>query len=259
MRAAKIVVMLAITAVAAVTIFIILLLDAGAADAAMTAVPDTLALLEETIRVGSDGSAEVEVTAVLGRGGGGGLLLPFAFPAPQGFTPPSGPARFSDADAPQVLYLGHRVVSLDLLPGAQPGDTVRVLARVPSWYDMAGTRKAHGVHAVRREFVNTSRHVIAAATTRVVLPPGYMVQSVGDVVPKFDPKANPSPPFAIGTRDGRVEISQHAERVTPSGRMVLAFEMRAARRGVVALAAGLLLAVFYLARFRDILNPGKEV
>jgi len=259
MRAAKAVVILAMIAVTAVTIFIILLLDAGRAEAAATAAPDTLALLQETIQVGPDGSAEVEVMVVLGGGGGGGLLLPFAFPAPERFTPPSGPARFRDPAAPLADRLGHRMVSLELLPDARAGDTVRVRAAVPAWYDMARTRKAHGVHPVRRELVNTSADVIAVAVTRVVLPPGYTVHAVGEVVPRFDPKDSPTPPYAIGVQDGRVVIVQRAERVGTAGRMVLSFEMRAARRGAVPLAAGLLLALLYLVKFRDVLQPGKEV
>ena len=104
MRARKVAIMLVLTAISALTLFIVALLDKPAFGAEIPAVyrapavPDTLEFYRESVSIGPDGNALVEISAVLANGGSGDLLLPFAFEAGDDFTILSGPVQFQPGE-----------------------------------------------------------------------------------------------------------------------------------------------------------------
>nr|MEE4267871.1 hypothetical protein [Candidatus Krumholzibacteria bacterium] len=256
--------MLAITVLTVLTLFVISLVDAKAfgaevpASQALGAVPDTLALLSERITIGSDGNAGVEVVAVLGKGGSGDLLLPFAFEAGQDFAILSGPVVFSRdaAGAPRPVreVLGHRMLNLATTSLSAAGDTVVVSASVPGWFNQKEAREEYGEFSLGHQYLNTSRFLIKKFTLELELPPGMLVHTVTKVVPGYDPKKSPEPPYQIGRSENAGWATLHQENLAPAGGCRLDMHIRPARRGPVPLIAGVVLALLYLVFFRDVLK-----
>ncbi len=264
MRARKVSILLTVTAISALTLFLISLLESEAAAAPVTfaAVPDTLAGYEEKVIVGSDGSASVEITVVVGRGGLGDLLLPFDFDDGSGFSIPSGPASFrrtADGESPPtIMVLGRRMLNLEQLPTAVPGDTIRVAAEVPGWFSQDDSREPYGEFSLERRFVNSSAFVLRDLRLSVVLPPGMLVHSIEDVQPAYNPKKSPTPPFSISRMGDRGAAMLRVDHLPPTSAIRLQLNIRPVRRGPIPLVIGIVFAVLYLVFFRDVLKP-REV
>jgi hypothetical protein len=263
MRARKVAFMLAISALSALTMFVITLPSCADPAAAAelpprAAVPDTLASYQETVIAGPEGDARVEIVAVIGRGEFQDLLVPFDFDDGADFSITSGPARFRRDSggliAPTVMMLGHRMLNLECTD-AVAGDTVRVTAALPGWFAGAAKERPFGEHRVDRRFVNTSDHVMADLRVGLVLPQGMVVHSVEKVVPSYDPKKNPEPPFSVAKDGDRVVVSLARGMVNPAAAVELGVNIRPARRGPLILIVGLVLAALYLMFFRDVLKP----
>lgn len=263
MRARKVAFMLAISALSALTMFVITLPSCADPAAAAelpprAAVPDTLASYQETVIAGPEGDAQVEIVAVIGRGEFQDLLVPFDFEGGTDFSVTSGPARFGrDSDGltvPTVTVLGHRLLNLECTE-AVAGDTVRVRATLPGWFAAAAKSRPFGEHRVDRRFVNTSDHVMADLRVGLVLPEAMVVHSVEKVVPSYDPKKNPEPPFSVTASGDRVMISLARRQVPPTAAVELGVNVRPSRRGPLILVVGLVLAALYLVFFRDVLKP----
>ncbi len=255
--------MLAISALTGLTLFVMTLIDdtafgAEPGDVAPpAATPDTLWSLQEKITIGPDGDASVEVSAVLGKGGSGDLLLPFAFEDGSDFTILSGPVRFSAAAEPVRRVLGNNTWNLQTLPEAAAGDTVVVAAVARGWFDRDKARRDFGEYALSRGYVNTSRFFARDFTMTLVLPEGILVHAVTNVVPAHDPKKSPEPPYAVGRTGDRGWVSLHRKDLAPAGACRLEMRVRPARRGPVLLVVGLAAGLLYLVFFRDVLRPQK--
>ena len=256
-----------ITALSALTLFLITLLDNEAHAAAVgpspavAAEPDTLDLYAETITIGPDGNAHIEILVVLGSGGQVDLLLPFMDENGEDFSILSGPVTFGgdpSRSAPAtVKILGHRLLNLRTTDAAAAGDTIRVTARVDHWFRREDALRPHGEYRLQRGFVNRSAYVFGDFRLRLVLPPGMVVHAVEKVVPDYDPKQSPTPPYALDRSGGRVRATLVASDLAPAGGVRLQLGIRPARRGIIPLIAGLAAALLYLVFFRDVLKPEK--
>ncbi|HPF69728.1 MAG TPA: hypothetical protein PLQ13_03580 [Candidatus Krumholzibacteria bacterium] len=261
MRARRVMIMLLLAAISALTLFVVVLFG-GAAEAAecpASAVPDTLASCRDHLDVAASGDAIASVTVVLGRVSSMDLLLPCSCGDGRGHVITKGPAAFgadaSGAPLPIVEVLGRPHWNLRLLAGAAPGDTIVAEAVVPGWYDADATRREFGVHALGRSWVNSTPAVVRRMELGLSLPPGLLVERVGATTPGFNANRSPEPPYRIlreGDRDVFVITTTDLE---PSGRSAFALEARPGRRGPMALAVGVLLAALYLLSFRDVLKP----
>jgi len=258
MRARRVAILLALTAVSILTLFVLVLID-GEALGATAALPDTLAVYEENVLIGPDGDAQVEVRVVLTEGGSGDLLLPFSFVDGHDFTILSGPARFAadETGAAQPLrrVLGHLMLNLITDPMARAGDEVRVQAAIPGWFQVEESRRPYGEFAVRRDFVNRSGFFLRELHMGVRLPDGMRVHAIPKVVPAYDAKKNPQPPFAVGVVDGHGTAHLTAANLQPADAVRMDILFRPVRRGPIPLIVGLALAVLYLLFFRDVLKP----
>jgi hypothetical protein len=264
MKARKVAILLTLTALTALTLFIVTLMDSPAHGMDVNsdragAVPDTIEYYRESVSIGPDGDAFVEVSAVLANGGFGDLLLPFAFEDGNDFTILSGPVLFNQDDQGRSLptreVLGYRMLNLELVGPVTTGDTLRVRGTVPGWFDRKEARQEYGEFSLRRGFINSSVFVLRRLELAVELPEGMLVHSVTRVSPSYDPKKSPEPPYAIG-RSGDVGWAVlKQEMLKPAGSVRLDLHVRPARRGPIPLVAGLVAVVLYLAFFRDVLKP----
>lgn len=269
MRSRKVTILLALTAVTALTLFMILLLDSEAFGATdpdghlLQAEPDTLDSYLENVMIGPDGDVRVEVTVVLAKDGTADLLLPFAFADALDFTILSGPVRFiknaAGADQPTTLVLGHRVLNLETLPETQRGDSVTVGASVPGWLDTENSKQEFGEIALQRSYINRSTFFVREFYLGLRLEPGMRVHSVKKVQPAYDPKKSPTPPYTIGQVGDSGTITLQVSNLEPAAAASFTIHARSARRGPIPLAVGACLAVLYLVIFRDVLRAKEEV
>lgn len=255
--------MLLLTAITALTLFVVVLLGGPARAAGFeSARPDTLAYCSDILTVAADGDGIVSVTAVLGRVSSMDLLLPCQYEGGRDHQIVRGPALFAPGPRgdvqPLVDVLGRPHWNLRLAPGAAAGDTVVLTAVVPGWYDPDASRREFGVHALARSWVNTSRFVMEDFRLGLVLPPGLLVDAVGATTPAYNANRSPQPPYTVGRDGDRGTCEMRAAALAPSGRVALALEARPARRGPVPLIAGLVLAILYLVFFRDVLKPSPR-
>ena len=255
--------MLLLTAISALTLFLVVLLGGTAHAAGLEdARPDTLVYLADVLAVDADGDATVSVTTVLGRVSSMDLLLPCRYEGGRGHQIVRGPAQFGPGPQgdvqPVIDVLGQPHWNLRLVPGAAAGDTVELEAVAPGWYDPQGSRRQFGAHAFARSWVNTSRFVVGEFRLGLVLPPGMLVDAVGATTPAYNANRSPQPPYSVGRDGDRGTCEIRAESVVPTDRVALAMEARPARRGPVPLIAGLVLAALYLAFFRDVLKPSPR-
>ncbi len=263
MHARRIAIMLLLTALTALTLFVVLLLDEPAFAAAVpAALPDTLEAYVENVTVGDDGDATVSVTAVVGRVSSMDLLLPWHFAGGRGHQIVRGAARFAvgpaGEPAPLVEVLGQTHWNLRLLPGAAPGDTVVLVAEVPGWYDATAAPRQFGVRRFDRTWVNTSRFVLRHFSLGLELPRGLLVDAVGATTPSFSPSRSPQPPYAVGRVGSRGTFAIAVAPLPPAGRAAFTLDARPTRRGPVPLAAGLVLSALYLVFYRDVLSPARR-
>lgn len=260
MKARRITIMLVLTALTALTLFFVSILG-GEAQAATglpaPAMPDTLALYTETLEIGPDGNARVDMVFVVAEGGSGDLLLPFDYDGADSFAIPSGPASFGTAEdgavRPVVTVLGRSM--LHVVCDAADGDTVHVSARVPGWYDRQAMKRPFGEFTLARRYTNFSSVVMRDFRLQLVLPPGMVVHAVEKVEPAYDPKKNPVPPYAVSRDGGRTRIMLSVADLAPAGTTRLALSIRPGRRGPIPLIAGVIFAALYLIFFRDVLKP----
>jgi len=265
MKAKRVSILLAITALSALTLFLVMLCDAEAATeetgTSFPALPDTLAGYKETITIGPDGNARVEIAVVLGQGGFGDLLMPFDFEDGSDFTILSGPAFFGtgtgDQPRPTLMALGRRMLNLHTTADAAAGDTVRVSAHVPGWFDSEASRRPYGVFFLSRRYVNFSAFVLRDFQVVLELAPGMVVHTIDRVVPAYEPKKSPVPPFAISHSGERVTATIKAAMLPPAAESRIDLRIRPARRGLIPLIAGIAFAGLYLLFFRDVLKPKK--
>ena len=92
MRARKVVILLALAALSALTLFLVVLVDGEALGATVSGTESS----PQWKGIGPGGKANVEVLAFLGEGGSGDLRLPLISGSVSDFTIPPGP-RFWDA------------------------------------------------------------------------------------------------------------------------------------------------------------------
>lgn len=265
MKARGVSIFLTVLALSALTLFLVTLLDGEAQGSepgdgrAMSAQPDTLLDYEETITVGPDGTTLVEVALVIGRGGSGDLLLPFEFDDGKDFTILSGPAFFGEDEAgvslPTIMVLGQNMLNLWTPETAAMGDTVRVAATIPDWFRKEESRKPHGEYFLQRRYVNHSRFVMGVFRMNLVLPPGMVVHSIIKVVPDFDPKKNPQPPYSISRSEGLARVGVEVKNLAPASVAQLDINIRPSRRGWIPLIGGLIAVILYLIFYRDVLKP----
>lgn len=265
MKARRVSILLAILVISALTLFLLTLLDSEAEAAekmnlkTRSTQPDTLGSYEETITIGPDGNARWESVVVIGKGGSGDLLLPFDFGDERNLTILSGPARFAPGPGglpqPTLLVLGRKMLNLQTEVSATRGDTLRIAGDLPDWYRQEDFAKPHGEFVLKRRFENYSDFAMADFRMNLVLPPGMVVHSIGQVIPNFDPKKNPRPPYAISERDSRSQVAIFVTGLAPGGAAQMDLNMRPARRGLIPLIGGLLAAILYLVFFRDVLKP----
>lgn len=263
MRSRRVAVLLALAAATATTLFVALLVVGEArAAAASGAAADTLAAYRDELVVDAHGDATVTVTVVLGRVSSMDLLLPWQAAGGRDHQILKGPVEFGAGPdglpRPVAAVSGLPCWNLQLQPGAAPGDTVVVRAVVPGWYDSKRARGQFGVHKMRREWVNSSRFVMADFRLALVLPPGLLVESVGPTVPAFDSNRNPRPPFTVGRQGDRGTFEIRAASMPPTGAASFRIEARPSRRGLLPLLAGGALAILYLVFNRGLLGAGAR-
>jgi len=203
----------------------------------------------ETLAIDADGSARgtiaVDVTGVAASG----FRLPVTWTGASeaSVRRPAGAAVVITRDAGRDWFV--------VTPGPDVGGsmTIELAYRVASAVDFSAAPPAYGHRRLRCEFVNTTGLVIGQFESAVVLPPGYVVTNVNEVVP-VSTESSVGLPYDLTRTDGLGTVTIHASPLDVGDEAAMTLRFKAQTSPVPLLAGLALVGVFYLFRFRDLLT-----
>lgn len=210
--------------------------------------PETLPRYAETVWMNADGSAHVDVDADLPAGTSSPVRLPLAFAEIAGLTV-SGVDRASVA---VVSEAGQRYLSIAFPAALATPMTVRLSGDVPRFFAaLTSPPKAFGNRTLTYRFLNSTASVFRRVDNQVVLPAGYVVQSVEDSEPAAT-ESSTAPPYIVMIREGRqaVRIAVDNVRLGDAASVTFRFKERAIS-ALVPLAL-LAISIAYLVGFRSL-------
>jgi hypothetical protein len=211
---------------------------AGAADG-------SLACYVETMTLHANGNAQVRIVVDIPAGGAGPLVLPLASPNITSLT-----AEGAAPSAVTVETRGDRPVLVVTYAVSAAPQTLAISYGRPSLVDMTAPSLAFGNRGIAYDFVNTTGAAIADFKAAIVLPPGFGVTAVERVLPAV-PEASVSLPYEIGEAGGQVTVTLTGRDVPIGGAEALGLRVKPRGSPLPITGGALLLAVWYLVRFRD--------
>ena len=106
-------------------------------------------------------------------------------------------------------------------------------------------------------FVNGTGEKIDSFETSISLPPKMIVNTVSEYLPKLK-KDDAGDPFSLSKKDGRRAISLKFPNMKFGDRAALRFNMKKEDRPMAVLIIFILLIIWYLITFRDVIHPHGE-
>lgn len=117
--------------------------------------------------------------------------------------------------------------------------------------------KDFGNIEVKYSFVNGTGEKIDSFETSISLPQGMIVNAVNDYLPKLK-KDDARDPFTLSKKAGRRAISLSFAGMKFGDRAALRFSMKAEKRANGVLYIFIIIAIWYLIAFRDVVHPHGE-
>ncbi len=228
---------------------ILLCLACGLVAAAPAAArADVLPRYAETVWMNADGSAHLDIQIDLPAGTTSPVRLPLGAGEVGGLTVSgvdgASPTLVSDA--------GRRYVSISFpTPPAAPA-TLRVSGDVQQFFaGMKSAPRAFGNRTMTYRFLNSTMMVFAKVDNQIVLPAGYVVQSIEDSEPSAD-ESSTGPPYAIVVRDGRHAVRIAVDNVGLGGAASVTLRFKQRTIAPFVPAALLAMGAAYLIGFRSL-------
>lgn len=106
-------------------------------------------------------------------------------------------------------------------------------------------------------FVNATGEKIDSFEIAISLPPKMIVNTVGEYLPKLK-KDDAGDPFSLSKKDGRRVISLKFPNMKFGDRAALRFNMKKEDRPMAVLIIFILIIIWYLITFRDVIHPHGE-
>ncbi len=117
--------------------------------------------------------------------------------------------------------------------------------------------KDFGNIEAKYSFVNNTGEKIDSFEVSILLPPEMVVNTVNDYLPKLK-KDDAGDPFVLTKKEGRRAIILKVANMKFGERAVLRFNMKSEKRPNAIFIIFMLIAVWYLIMFRDIIYPHGE-
>ena len=228
------------------TILSLALLAAGA----LRAAGPEIVSLEERIALDPTGTATVAVTVKLAKAEAGTVQVPTRFKAAEGLKVeglPGVAVALSDKGGVRAFALN--------LPAAPPDPAVvKIAFTVPGFYDWKKEKVADfGNRSLEYKFMNTLPGKVQAYALELMLPPGYLVNTVDDSTPKLTSKT-PVPPYKILRVNGISGISIKHKDLGIGDTCSLKIRFKEDRKSIALLVGGLVLCGLYLVGYRDLVS-----
>jgi hypothetical protein len=223
------------------------------ATAGLAGYGQVLTRYEETVTLAADGTAAIRI--VLEPRGAGGL--PVLIPAGPKTVRDLKVTGIAAAALRQVEKGGERYLELDLPPVLGAAKPIKVEYATDGYFKAGGRPGPFGNRPLRYRFVNVSFAAIDHFAATIALPEGHVFNAVSRFVPEPE-KEGMVAPFAIVRAGGRIIGRITLPRLGLGQEVALACTFRAARRSKLMLVVLAILALAYLAFFRDLLKNGKK-
>jgi hypothetical protein len=201
----------------------------------------------ETVIVDEMGNGQVSATLALPAGWDTPVTLPVAAGPPSGLSVRSGAGETASTETRDGQTW---IVLTPARPSSAP-TTIELAWESAQVIDMARAPLAHGVRRARFAFVNTTGAAIDSIERTLVLPEGFVVSSVDDVVPAAT-ESTVGPAYELGPRDGSTGVTVRAKALPIGGTIEATIRFKPRASPVPLLGVLALVAAVYLYRFRDL-------
>ncbi len=229
--------------------------------------PGGVRSFSESIAIGEDGNATVSWKITAGSDSVRTLFLPWNFPAGhplQDSLRVSVPEGTTDDSASIVLLPtavftqreGVRCVRVHS-DNAFPSGSFEIGFNIPGFFQPGReTAGEFGNHVMKRKFLNTTLSEIGEFSSEIVLPPGFVVTSIEETIPK-QTEDNPVSPYRLGRTDGRNRIVLTATGMKVGDQTFIRMRVKADAKSPLLLIGLSCIAIAYLVLFRDLITGGN--
>jgi len=210
---------------------------------------------EDKVSVDTKGVATVQTTVKVAKAEAGTLLIPTGFKAieaPKVEGLPDATVAYSDKG-------GIRALAVTAPKAPTEADTIKISFTVPTFYDWKKEKVSDfGNRSMELKFMNTLPLKVAAYSLELMLPEGYVVNTVDDSNPKLTSKS-PTPPFKIVRKDGKYGIAIKNAKLGIGDTCSVKIRFKEGSKSPVFLLACLGLCGLYLVGYRDLVaSNGKD-
>lgn len=148
---------------------------------------------------------------------------------------------------------------IKLSPAALKGGTGVTLGyEAEGVYDTSeAAAKDFGNIEFKYSFVNATGEKIDSFEIAISLPPKMIVNTISEYLPKLK-KDDAGDPFSLSKKDGRRVISLKFPNMKFGDRAALRFNMKKEDRPMAILIIFILIIIWYLITFRDVIHPHGE-
>lgn len=203
--------------------------------------------LNERIAVNAAGVATVEVTVKMAKAEPGTLLVPTSFKTADGLKIdglPGASVVLTDKD-------GVRSFAINTPVAPAEKEAVKLSFTVPGFYDWKKEKVADfGNRSLEHRFLNTLPTRVQSYAMELMLPAGYVVNTVEDSNPKLTSKS-PAPPYQILRNGDQYGIGIKASKLGIGDTSFVRIRFKDGSRSMAFLFGGLALCGIYLVGFRD--------
>ncbi len=226
-------------------------LIAGVCGLAMPAGAVEIASMTEKIAVDPAGAAQVEIGLKLAKAEPGTILIPSSFKTADNLKIEGLP----DASVALVDKDGIRAFAITAKDAPTDKQTIKLTFAAPGFYDWKGEKLADfGNRSMQYRFMNTLPAKVQSYKLDLILPAGYVINTVDESQPRLTSKS-PTPPYQIVKADDRYGISIKSSKLGVGDTCMVRFRFKDGSKSVGFLVASLAVCGLYLVGFRDSVRP----
>jgi len=212
---------------------------------------------KETIDIKNTGAAEVTTKIEMASYSDESLYLPLNYIWVEKIkavimeTGESLPASIKTLDGIDYLFLDTGTTSVN-------EKTLEIHFRDPAyliWKD-AGPEE-YEIYHYKSEFINTSRFLIEEYEMEIILPEGFVLNSIIKSNPSYSSK-DPEPPYHYKNLQERSLINIKKNNLKPVQNCMIEYNFKKKSVSYTLLITGIILIILYLLFFRDVLKEGKK-
>jgi hypothetical protein len=211
-----------------------------------------IASLEEKIILESTGAARVETSVKFAKAEAGTLLIPSSFKSVDGLKVEGA----TGASAALTEKDGVRVFAVTLSEAPKEKQEIKLSFTVPDFYDWKKEKvKDFGNRGLQYRFLNTLPNKVQSYAMELVLPPGFIVNTVEESQPKLTSKT-PVPPYKIVRKDNQYGIALKASKLGVGDYSMVRIRFKDGGKSMAFVLVALVICGIYLVSFRSIIGPG---